>query len=120
MSNCAAWKAGYEKRCLGSLTLLTEIEYARSLSLEYYYLGHIARVNPRCEYKTRFPGLELYDWEDDKWIDFTDPRCEEMIDLCLPEWHWELTPEQELEIKQALEEIEQLQKEKKAGPKPNA
>ncbi|HOO72516.1 MAG TPA: arginyltransferase [Spirochaetota bacterium] len=52
---------------LGTLSVLKEIDYARSLGLEYYYLGYWIRQNRSMAYKNRFYPQEQYDWESGKW-----------------------------------------------------
>lgn len=67
------------KRGLGIFTVLLEMQYARRLGKEFYYLGNYIRQNPSYQYKTRFPALELWDWDNDAWVDFTDARTLEMF-----------------------------------------
>ncbi len=67
------------QRSLGILTALVEIQYALRQRKKFYYLGIYIRQNPRYQYKTRFPALELFDWDNDLWIDFKSPRINEMF-----------------------------------------
>ena len=53
------------RRRLGILTMLYEIEYARSKGLEYYYSGY-ATVESSCyDYKKHFGSLMFFDWSDE-------------------------------------------------------
>lgn len=83
-SNSGFWDLAESSRCLGTLTLLLEIEYARRSGLQYYYLGPYHKENPRYQYKTRFGGLELYDWDNERWVDFKDASVEQMLKQKLP------------------------------------
>jgi leucyl-tRNA---protein transferase len=56
-------------RSLGILTLLKEIEYAKSVGKEYYYLGYAYKEPTLFDYKKRFHALEHYNWVDG-WHDF--------------------------------------------------
>lgn len=64
--------------------ILKEIEYARSLFCNYYYLGFYYKKNRNYAYKTSFPGLELYDWDNRRWVDFADEYVTEMLEQKLP------------------------------------
>jgi arginyl-tRNA--protein-N-Asp/Glu arginylyltransferase len=48
------------KRSLGTYTILWQIENARSLGLEYLYLGYWIRNCQKMAYKSSFKPLELY------------------------------------------------------------
>lgn len=78
-SNSGSWPMSEHRRGLGTLTILKEIEYARSRNCKYYYLGFYYTQNPAYAYKTRFPGLELYDWENRKWVRYDDPYAKELL-----------------------------------------
>lgn len=80
----ACWDLNEKSRGLGILTVLLEVQYAMKLELEHYYLGHLCVHNPNYHYKTRFGGLELYEWESDRWIDFKDPKTKELLKQKLP------------------------------------
>lgn len=78
-SDVAFWDLDEPRYGLGILTVLLEMQYGRKLNLDYYYLGHYFRKNPNYQYKTRFAGLELYDWDNDCWIDYTDETAEPLL-----------------------------------------
>jgi arginyl-tRNA--protein-N-Asp/Glu arginylyltransferase len=59
----------YEHRRLGILTMLKEIEYARSVGKRYYYSGYAYEGESFYDYKKRFSGLEAFDWKG-HWIPF--------------------------------------------------
>lgn len=80
----AMYRLGYESGSLGILTVLMEMLYAKELGKKHYYLAGYSKYNPLYQYKTRFPGLELYDWDHETWIDFKDERVEAMLEERLP------------------------------------
>lgn len=70
VQSCMAyWDVSEPKRSLGILTALIEMQYAVSKRKKYYYLGTYFKQNPNFEYKTRFPALEFYDWDNNCWVD---------------------------------------------------
>lgn len=83
-SNTAFWDLDEKPRSLGILTVLLEMQYGVKLGLNYYYLGHYFTKAPIYQYKTRFQGLELYDWENDRWMDFKNPLIKELLAQKLP------------------------------------
>jgi leucyl-tRNA---protein transferase len=84
-SNTAFWDITLTSRSLGTLTVLLEVQYALRKNMFYYYLGHFFPQNPNYHYKTRFTGLELYDWDSDMWVDFTvKSRIKKMLTRKLP------------------------------------
>ena len=83
-SRSAFWDLDEKARGLGILTVLLEIQYGLKRELKYYYLGHLCIHNPNYHYKTRFGGLELYEWESECWIDFKDPKTKELLKQKLP------------------------------------
>jgi arginyl-tRNA--protein-N-Asp/Glu arginylyltransferase/predicted nucleotidyltransferase len=76
------WDPAEAARGLGILTVLLEVQYAKRTGKEFYYLGDYIRQDPNYQYKTRFPGLELWDWDHEKWVDFRSERgrIDEMFD----------------------------------------
>ena len=78
-SNSGPWSMSEHHRCLGTFTILKEIEHAMSRNCNYYYLGFYYTQNPSYAYKTRFPGLELYDWRGRRWIRYDDPYAQELL-----------------------------------------
>ena len=57
----------YEKMSLGHLGALSEILYAKSIGLEYYYLGYWVEENKYMRYKSRYTPHQLYDWKEQTW-----------------------------------------------------
>lgn len=57
----------FSARSLGVFGALREIEQARKLSLEYYYLGYIVPECAKMTYKGRFYPHELYSWSTGSW-----------------------------------------------------
>lgn len=57
----------YEKMSLGHLGALSEILYAKSIGLHYYYLGYWIEENQFMKYKSRYSPHQLYDWKDRTW-----------------------------------------------------
>jgi arginyl-tRNA--protein-N-Asp/Glu arginylyltransferase/predicted nucleotidyltransferase len=78
--NVAFWDIEEKHRGLGIFTALLEMQYAASTGKEFYYLNYYLKQDPNFQYKTRFPALELYDWDNERWVDFKDKRIEEMFD----------------------------------------
>lgn len=78
------WDMNESRRSLGILTVLLEIKYALGKNMKYYYLGQYYKQNPNYQYKTRFSGLQLFNWESFTWVDFKDPLAKEMLDQKLP------------------------------------
>jgi arginyl-tRNA--protein-N-Asp/Glu arginylyltransferase len=73
-----------KSRGLGTLTILLEVQYALKRKINYYYLGHFYAHNPNYHYKTRFSGFELYDWDNDRWLDFRHSKTKELLKQKLP------------------------------------
>lgn len=78
-SDLAFWDLDKMQYGLGIMTVLLEMQYGQSLNLRYYYLGHYFRKHPNYQYKTRFSGLELYDWDNNRWIDYKDEAIEALL-----------------------------------------
>jgi arginine-tRNA-protein transferase len=56
-----------QKRSLGILTLMKEIEYAIDQGKKYMYLGYSFREHSHYDYKKQFAGLEFYTWQGE-WL----------------------------------------------------
>jgi arginine-tRNA-protein transferase len=84
VSNISFWDLDEASRSLGILTILLEVEYARRCGMNFYYLGFYYRQNPNYQYKTRFGGLEIYDWDNERWVDFKNPEAAEILKQKLP------------------------------------
>lgn len=52
---------------LGTFSILKEIEYTRSLGLEYYCLGYYIQLCQKMAYKDNFKPREHYNWLQDRW-----------------------------------------------------
>lgn len=83
-SRNAFWELSEASRGLGILTILLEVEYARRCGLKLYYLGFYYRQDPNYQYKARFGGLEIYDWDNKRWIDFQNPEVKGILRQRLP------------------------------------
>lgn len=57
----------YSKLELGKLSILKEIEYARSSNLAYYHLGYYVKGNKSMEYKASYHPHEQMDWISGDW-----------------------------------------------------
>jgi arginyl-tRNA--protein-N-Asp/Glu arginylyltransferase len=84
VSRIAFWDIKEKAGSLGTLTILLEIQHALRLKLAFYYMGFYYRENPNYQYKTRFRGLELYDWDNDSWLPYERSRTKEMLLERLP------------------------------------
>jgi arginyl-tRNA--protein-N-Asp/Glu arginylyltransferase len=84
VSNTGFWDVNEKSRSLGILTILLEIKYALSRKIRLYYMGLYYKQNPNYQYKTRFRGLELYDWDRTAWLPYAHPRTEELLNQRLP------------------------------------
>lgn len=78
-SDMAFWDDKYYDRSPGILTALLEMQYARANGFEFYYLGGYLQQMPIFEYKRRFPALEFYDWDNDRWIPDKTPEAERLL-----------------------------------------
>ena len=67
-----AYDTEYSAYSLGTFSILKEIEYAKSLSLSYYYLGYWIDKNKSMAYKNQFKPNEKYDWQQEIWIPGSD------------------------------------------------
>lgn len=57
-----------EKRSLGHLGALKEIEYAREHGIKHYYLGYYVPGNKSMEYKSKYSPHEIYNWNTKLWV----------------------------------------------------
>jgi leucyl-tRNA---protein transferase len=57
----------YSRLSLGTFSAITEIQYAASLGMKYYYLGYYIDSCGRMSYKKRFRPYEVYDWTGETW-----------------------------------------------------
>jgi leucyl-tRNA---protein transferase len=73
-SNECFWDLNYPRYCLGTYTILLEINFAICRFMHYYYLGFYYPANPNFDYKTRFSGLELFDLENECWLKLADSK----------------------------------------------
>ncbi len=79
VSSLGFWETDEVRRSLGTLTILLEIQYALRRKKKFYYLGNYIRQCPNYHYKTRFAGFELFDWDNNAWVDFKSARIKEMF-----------------------------------------
>ena len=66
-STLAMYDPNELKRSLGTFTLMTEIENARRHAKGYHYPGHAYYENSMYEYKKKFPNVEGFDWDTQRW-----------------------------------------------------
>jgi arginine-tRNA-protein transferase len=64
----------YADRSLGTLTLLREIDHARSLGLNLLYPGYGTLEPSHYDYKWRFGPMQMLDWEKNDWRFATLPE----------------------------------------------
>ncbi|MCR9204211.1 MAG: arginyltransferase [Halobacteriovoraceae bacterium] len=57
----------FQKRSLGILGALKEIEYTKKSHKSYYYLGYYIEENRLMSYKNQFHPYEVYDWGTETW-----------------------------------------------------
>jgi leucyl-tRNA---protein transferase len=62
-------------RSLGIFTMLKEIEFAAENNKEFYYLGYAYEGTSFYDYKKRFRGTEMFDWQGD-WLPFDESEME--------------------------------------------
>jgi len=55
-----------DKRSLGTYCILQQIEYARTLGMEYVYLGYWIENHNKMHYKCKFKPLQLF--QDEQWL----------------------------------------------------
>lgn len=63
----------FSARSLGIFGALVEIEQARQLGLDYYYLGYLVKGCPSMHYKDHFRPRQYYDWATRQWQEVTTP-----------------------------------------------
>ena len=63
----------HASRNLGTFSILQEIAQARTLGLDYYYLGYFVPGSSRMAYKDHFRPREYFDWETRNWIPVSGP-----------------------------------------------
>lgn len=57
------YRGGYQRYSLGLLTMLHEIQYARSMGLRYFYPGYVLQGYPGFDYKLRLGHIQYYNWQ---------------------------------------------------------
>lgn len=57
----------FSKRSLGIFGALYEINYARELSIPFYYLGYFVPSNSSMAYKNQFKPYEIFNWAKKSW-----------------------------------------------------
>ena len=77
--NLSAWSLEHRDRCLGTFTLLKEVQHAISLDFSYYYMGHMYLANPSYRYKTRFSGLEIREHTSGNWLRYESERAVDLL-----------------------------------------
>lgn len=64
-----------QTRSLGIFTMLKEIEFAIENGKEFYYQGYAYEGESFYDYKKRFRGTEVFDWNG-KWEEFSPRRTQ--------------------------------------------
>ncbi len=62
-----SYRKGYSEYQLGHFSAISEIQYAKSLSLPYYYLGYTIREKASMAYKQSYKPYEIFDWSSRAW-----------------------------------------------------
>lgn len=57
----------YERRSLGTLTMLLELLMAQEMGMEFYYHGYTHDIPSQFDYKLSISGLETMNWETLRW-----------------------------------------------------
>lgn len=60
----------YSSMGLGVYSVIKEIEYAKELDKNYYYLGYYIQGNRSMEYKIKYTPCEYLDWSSNSWLPF--------------------------------------------------
>ncbi len=58
----------FSARSLGIFTMLQEIQWCLERGLRYYYSGYATQEPSHYDYKKKLAGLEIYDWETERWL----------------------------------------------------
>ena len=66
-----AFDPKYSDYGLGTFSVLKEVEHAKSLGLNYYYLGYYVPGCSRMTYKNRFTPREVFNWDAYDWVEAT-------------------------------------------------
>lgn len=61
------YKTAYNYLSPGNFSIIKEIEFAKFLGLNYYYLGYYIKDNQSMAYKNRFNPYQIYDWKKQIW-----------------------------------------------------
>ena len=64
----------YSHLSLGIYGAIKEIDLARRMDLDYYYLGYWISGNQSMAYKNRYYPHQLYDWEEREWNKVENPK----------------------------------------------
>ncbi len=67
------YRTEYSQYSLGNYSILKEIEIARSLNKNYYYLGYYVEGNKFMKYKNAFYPNEKMAWKTGKWSSYPKP-----------------------------------------------
>ncbi len=57
----------YDRRSLGTFTMLLELQLAQQLGKQFYYHGYCYDVPSQFDYKLNFNNLESMDWKTGAW-----------------------------------------------------
>lgn len=58
----------YNRRSLGTFTMLLELQLAKEMGKKYYYHGYCYDVPSQFDYKLNFHNLEAMNWESGAWV----------------------------------------------------
>ncbi len=63
-----AYNTDYSNYSLGTFSVIHEAEYAKSLNMDFYYLGYYINENKSMKYKNNFKENQILDKNINKWI----------------------------------------------------
>lgn len=69
------YKYQYQNYSLGNYSILKEIELAKTMKKNYYYLGYFVEGNLSIKYKNQFFPNEKMNWKNGKWTTYNKIKC---------------------------------------------
>ena len=65
----------FDRRSLGTLTLLKEIEHTAATGRQFHYPGYATDEPSAYDYKKQFAALQHYDWATGQWFELAKPAA---------------------------------------------